>query len=438
MIVVTTRSIRLDLERRILGGDLPSGTRLASVRSLATDLGVAPGTVAAAYRQLADAGLLTAGKGRQGTRVAPRSMPVPTGAAQPAVEVALPDGIVDAGQGSPGPDLLPAIDQAVTHALQGQAMGYRTAIVHPDLADVARRHFGADALTVTSGAMDAIDRTLRAQNLRPGALVGVEDPGHVPVHQLVRSAGLTPVPLALDRYGVTPASLEPALAQGLACLIVTPRAQNPTGAAFSPERAASLTKLLDEYPEVAIIQDDHAGPVAGTDYQQITPSGQRWVTIRSMGKAYGPDLRLALVFGDQDTINRITIGFSNGPGWVSHILQRSVAYLLEDPATVEAVDAAAERYRHLRSMLIDALAERGVTAVGRSGFNVWIPGVNEQATVDFVRQRGYAIVAGDQWRIQSPSAVRVSISHLADEHIVPLADAIAEAQGVGARRSAVA
>ncbi|MEO6835577.1 MAG: GntR family transcriptional regulator [Candidatus Tumulicola sp.] len=50
-------------------GDLRPGDSLPTVRQLASDLGVAPNTVARAYTDLQDAGWLTS-DGRRGTRVA--------------------------------------------------------------------------------------------------------------------------------------------------------------------------------------------------------------------------------------------------------------------------------------------------------------------------------------------------------------------------------
>ena len=57
-------------------GDLPAGTRLPPVRQLATDLGLAANTVARAYRELEQAGLV-ATNGRQGTVVTGRAAQVP-------------------------------------------------------------------------------------------------------------------------------------------------------------------------------------------------------------------------------------------------------------------------------------------------------------------------------------------------------------------------
>lgn len=60
--------VRSQLASQINGGTLAVGTRLPTVRSLAADLGLAANTVARAYRELEDAGLVDT-KGRAGTFV---------------------------------------------------------------------------------------------------------------------------------------------------------------------------------------------------------------------------------------------------------------------------------------------------------------------------------------------------------------------------------
>lgn len=54
-------------------GELPAGTRLPTVRSLAADLGVAAGTVARAYKELEASGIVTTNR-RQGTVVLPQPL----------------------------------------------------------------------------------------------------------------------------------------------------------------------------------------------------------------------------------------------------------------------------------------------------------------------------------------------------------------------------
>ena len=61
--------VRAQLARQVQSGELPPGTRLPTVRRLAGDLGLAVNTVARAYRELEQAGLVVT-RGRNGTQVA--------------------------------------------------------------------------------------------------------------------------------------------------------------------------------------------------------------------------------------------------------------------------------------------------------------------------------------------------------------------------------
>lgn len=60
--------IRAQIENQILLGTLTNGQRLPTVRQLAADLGLAPGTIARAYSELEVGGLIETGRGA-GTRV---------------------------------------------------------------------------------------------------------------------------------------------------------------------------------------------------------------------------------------------------------------------------------------------------------------------------------------------------------------------------------
>jgi DNA-binding transcriptional regulator YhcF (GntR family) len=60
--------IRTHIAGQARSGALPAGTRLPTVRRLADDLGVAPGTVARAYKEL-EADLVIETRGRNGTFV---------------------------------------------------------------------------------------------------------------------------------------------------------------------------------------------------------------------------------------------------------------------------------------------------------------------------------------------------------------------------------
>lgn len=72
--------IRAQVTTMVAAGLLPSGSRLPAIRHLAADLGVAAGTVARAYRELEQGGVI-ATKGRRGTFVLPPRRSSPDGAA---------------------------------------------------------------------------------------------------------------------------------------------------------------------------------------------------------------------------------------------------------------------------------------------------------------------------------------------------------------------
>ncbi|HUY62022.1 MAG TPA: aminotransferase class I/II-fold pyridoxal phosphate-dependent enzyme [Candidatus Dormibacteraeota bacterium] len=402
--------IAASVESGIRAGALPPGTRLPPIRGLARELGVSPATVTAAYRLLRGRGWLT-GAGRQGTAVQARPALV---GRRPA---AVPPGVRDLASGNPDPRLLPALGP-VLRALPSPSRLYGAPAVLPELAAHARRQLAADDidpthLTVTSGALDALERVLAAE-LRPGDRVAVEDPGYTALLDLLVAMGLRPEPVALDDEGPLPAAFATALARGCAACVITPRAQNPTGAALTPARAQALRALLDQHPAVLVVEDDHAGAIAGTAAASLCAGRppRRWAVARSVAKSLGPDLRLAVVAGDAETVGRVADRILLGPEWVSHLLQRAVVRLWEDPATAVTLARAATTYRARRTGLLTALARRDIPARGRSGFNVWVPVREETATVQSLLARGWALRAGETFRLASPPAVRISTATL--------------------------
>ena len=60
--------LRISIRRLVATGELRLGSRLPTVRQLASDLGIAPGTVARAFRELESEGIIET-RGRHGTRV---------------------------------------------------------------------------------------------------------------------------------------------------------------------------------------------------------------------------------------------------------------------------------------------------------------------------------------------------------------------------------
>jgi DNA-binding transcriptional MocR family regulator len=417
--------IAASVERGVAGGDLTPGSALPAIRDLAAALDVNPNTVAAAYRLLRDRGVVETA-GRRGTRVRARPASTP----RSAHPVPAPPGARDLSTGNPDPRLLPALAGALRGA-GGRHIRYGEPAVAAGLGDAARSRLRADgvaaaAVVLTSGALDGIERVLAA-HLRPGDRVAVEDPGWGNVLDLVAALGLVAHPVRVDDDGPLSSDVEEAVRRGARAVSVTVRAQNPTGAAVGPQRARELRAVLAAAPDVLLIEDDHADEVAGVPLCTLSGVTRRWAHVRSVAKAYGPDLRLATLTGDDTTVDRVQGRLRLAQGWVSHILQDTVTALWRDPAVATLLREADAAYRARRDGLVRALDRLGVRGHGRSGLNVWIPVPDETGAVTRLLAAGWVVAPGSRFRMSSPPGIRVTVAELDQDEIEPLAGAVAAA-----------
>ena len=403
-------------------------SKLPPVRSLATALAVSPATVAAAYRTLRHRGFVVADRGR-GTSVAS----VPPVRVQRSAE--LPAGVRDLADGNPDPALLPSLADALA-GVDPEHRLYGGPAKLPELAAHAAAEFGADAIdgdvAVTGGALDAIERALQTE-LRVGDRVVVEDPSWPRIADLVHALGFAVEPVAVDRSGLVPDALDVALRRDARAVIVTPRGQNPTGAAVDAARGEELRTLLAAHPDVLVVEDDYVARVAGAPYVPVHAPGGRRVVVRSLSKVLGPDLRIAVAAGDPLTISRIEGRQRLGPGWVSHLLQQVAAHLLSEQATARLLARAERVYAERRQALVHALAERGIESTGDSGLGVWIPLADEAAAVRELLVEGWAVGPGERFRFRSPPGIRVTTAALEPGDAERLADAIAALGSAAAR-----
>lgn len=419
----SARELADSVERAIAAGDVAAGERLPSVRALAREAGVSPTTVSAAIGELRARGLVTT-RARSRTCVSWRP-PVAAPWAPATVE-----GVRDLATGNPDPALLPSLEPYLRRLeLPDRLYGGEPAV--PELVELARAELAgegvhAEQLTVVSGALDGIERVLQA-SLRLGDVVAVEDPGYRALLHLLRALGLGLRPVAVDERGMRPDALAAALAEGVGAVVLTPRGQNPTGACVDAERAAELRDALSAAPDVLIVEDDHLGPVAGAEYRTVTGGRERWAVARSVSKSLGPDLRLALLAGDAQTIGRVQGRQLLGPQWVSHLLQRLAAAVWADPATGQVLKTAAETYRARRDAFTAALAGHGIEVAAPSGLNVWVPVADELAVVQALQAGGWAVAPGAPYRMRSAPAVRVTVGALDEGEAARVAAALAAA-----------
>jgi DNA-binding transcriptional MocR family regulator len=420
----TAAGLVRSIEEGVGSGELLPGQRLPSVRRMAAEVGLSPATVAAGLSELRRRGIVVTEQ-RRGTRIGDGP---PIGSLRAPMPV--PPGARDLSRGNPDPALLPDLKRALGR-LQLPSRLYGEPAALEQLTALAGEQLRADgipseSLCIVSGALDGIERVLDA-HLRPGDRVAVENPGYAALFDLLRARGLALEPVELDAQGMRPSALRAALEHGASAAIITPRGQNPTGAALDAGRARELADVFADAPQTLLIEDDHLGLLAGSHLHTTVGGLARWAATRSVAKALGPDLRLAVLAGDPHTIARVQGRQQCGPGWVSHILQGLVLSLWGDPAVAELIDRASATYTARRQALLDRLHERGVRASGTSGLNVWVPVGEEAGAVGALLERGWVVAPGAPYRLlASPPAIRVTIATLGEEEAGPLASDLAD------------
>ena len=397
-------SVRALLER----SDLAPGDLLPPVRTLADELGVNRNTVMAAYRQLAGAGLIIT-RGRAGTRVVERAPVAQEGFAERG-------SLRDVGTGNPDPRFIPDPSAALS-AMAGRPILYGEPVIDPGLAAWAGTWMRGDLgdrphrLTVTSGAVDAVERIL-AQALTRDDPVALEDPCFLASIHTVRLGGYRAVPVPIDDEGMTVEGLRAALEQGV-------------------RAAEQLRGVLAEHPYVLIIEDDHFSLLSSEPFHSLVgPEHQRFALVRSVSKFLGPDMCLAIVASDPHTAERLALRLSPGTTWVSHLLQRLVLSLVTDEQARETISAAASHYAERNAAFTDRLRAVGISCAHADGLNLWVPLPIPAARIAArMQERGWLVRTGDEFVLGDPAAahhLRLTV------HALPDADAERLAADLGA------
>jgi DNA-binding transcriptional MocR family regulator len=413
----SSRGVAKAVSRAVRDGALPPGTRLPPIRALATALSLSPTTVSAGWALLARSGTIRT-DGRRGTTVADLHEPAP-GRYRRALERQL-DFAVDLSTGIPDPQLLPNLGSALSELTTAGIPGsYLDDPVLPGLLEVLKAQwpYVADELMVVDGAMDALDLVSRTL-LRFGDRVIVEHPCFPPLLDLLESIGVEVVGVPVDDAGLRADPLTTALGSPTAAVFLQPRAQNPTGASMTEERAQVLAPILAR-AAVPVVEDDSAGAVAASapiSLGQWIPD--QVIHIRSFSKSHGPDLRLAAMSGPSNLLRDVVHRRELGQGWSSRVLQRVLLSLLTDPAAVADVDRARDEYTRRREALVAALTSRGVQVAGGDGLNLWVPVHDESAAVIRLASQGLGVTPGSPFEVLPGGGdhVRVTVGLVAEGH----------------------
>jgi DNA-binding transcriptional MocR family regulator len=144
-----------------------------------------------------------------------------------------------------------------------------------------------------------------------------------------------------------------------------------------------------------------------------------------VSKWLGPDLRLAVLVGDDATVARVAGRQSLGTGWVSHLLQRTAAEMWAGPAATRTLRRATDTYGRRRRALRRALEAEGLAVTGRSGLTAWVAVDDELGVTSGLLDAGWAVLPGERFRVSSPPGIRIALSTLREEEAPVFAAALA-------------
>ncbi len=428
----TPHGIAAGIARLITSGDLAPGDRLPTVRALAADLGVSPATVSHAWQTLSANGLILS-RGRSGSvvRSAPRDwLPLRYRGMEGDAS-----GRLDLSRGTPDPALLPDL-MASLGRLSGRAdtANYLQKPDIPELHDLLRDSWPAatESLTVTNGALDAIDRAL-ASIIHFGDRIVIENPTFPPFADLIDHYGLEAIGVELDDEGMLPEQFSAALAHAPTVVLLQPRAHNPSGVSMTAERAERLASILRRSrmaPRAIVIEDDHSGSIATAPVVSLAAwIPERVLHVRSFSKSHGPDLRIGALGGPRELVERVISQRLLGPGWTSRMIQSVLFDLLTNPDAVAKIAEARRVYAARQASFAEAMARAGVPMLPGDGLNGWLAVADERAATVSLAAAGIQVAPGTPFQLGvCEPHVRVTVGLVADD-----VDSIAGALATAAR-----
>lgn len=438
--------LRSQLLNALHTGRLSAGDRLPSTRQLASDLGVARGTVVQVYDQLVQEGYFSAAQG-SGTVVTVQPQP-PHRRASPRESH---DRVFDLRPGAPDLRAFPRQQwtRAFTYVMKTISdtdLGY----VHPWGAEALRgelapylartRHVVADAdsLVVTSGVTQGLTLMCRVLAQRGHRLLAIEDPSNPVQRQVLGGHGVQILDVPVDAEGIVVDALRSTDARAV---LVTPAHQYPTGVVLSQQRRQALLAWAADVDGI-ILEDDY-----DSEFQfrrQPAPSLQatlpeRVVHLSSVSKTLIPGARLGWVVVPSRLRRELVRAKRDSDFGTDVLVQHTFARLLATGDYDRHVRRQRASYRAKRAALLAGLTHHlpDWTARGtEGGLHVWIEPserIDEAALVQAAEARGLLVLGMGSMcgtvRLTGLALgfARLSIHH-ADEIALLLAEAVQAAR----------
>ena len=368
-------AVEASLREAIREGRLAPGARLPSTRALATDLGLARGTIAEAYAQLQAEGYLMArrGGGTWVSEVAAAALP-----RRPRAAAATRSARFSFHPGLPDLAAFPhaAWSSALRRGLReapAASLGYGDPRGRPELretlADYLARVRGVVAnpelIVICGGFRHGLSLVARVLRARGARRVAMEEPGLNDHHNALVSAGLAPAPLPVDEHGARTDLLAEI---GAAAALIGPAHQFPSGALLHPERraaalawarAANALVIEDDYDAELRFDRQPIGALQALDPGHVVYGG-------TASKTLAPGLRLGWIVLPAELLEPVLALREAEDLHVPAPDQIAFSELLGSGAYERHVRRMRARYRGRREEVVALLAKRapGITPVG--------------------------------------------------------------------------
>jgi GntR family transcriptional regulator/MocR family aminotransferase len=404
------------LRNAIRDGRLTAGSRLPSTRALAAELGLARGTVSAAYDQLIAEGYLSARTG-SGTTVS--RVPTPATAADAAADATTtitPEPRYNLRPGSPDVSAFP-VSTWLRAARRALTTAPTTAFGHPDplgrvelreaLAEYLGRARGVltdpDRIMITSGYGQAL--ALIAQAIAAGgpAVVAMEDPGLSPYREVVSRQGVRVIALPVDERGARTDLLS--TVADIRAVFVTPAHQYPLGMTMRPDRRRAAIAWAERHGGL-IVEDDYdgefrydrqpVGALQGTAPEHVIYAG-------TSSKTLAPGLRLAWLALPERLVDPMIELKQRVDMRTETLGQLTLAELIRSHGYDRHVRAGRLRYRRRRDLLVERLGRgpfevTGIAAGLHATIRLPSSGPGEAALLDRAAAAGLMVESlGTHW-----------------------------------------
>ncbi|MGL4861382.1 MAG: aminotransferase class I/II-fold pyridoxal phosphate-dependent enzyme, partial [Enterobacteriaceae bacterium] len=286
--------------------------------------------------------------------------------------------------------------------------------------------YEAEDFVTSEGGFDGLITSMDAL-LLPSPVVCVAIPAPPLLLDILERRHAKVIPVACDDHGPVPESLAEALQHNPTAFFYQPNVHLFTGVSVTRHRLQALAGVLQSV-NTLIIEHDITGELfLDTQLSMGTLLPERTIFARTYTKIYSPDLRLAVLSGSRENIQKIYATRGFGIGWSSRFLQGALACLLQDDSTRQSVSQARSIYNQRRQTLVDALSQRGVTVERHNGFCVTVAVPSEEYAVALLAEQGIAVSPGKRYGLKDNKSIVIATSRLPSEQADRVAYAVAKA-----------